>query len=205
MASGRTNVQLGNNSNLFDWTYIENAAQAHLLAADRLSPSHPKYSQVAGQAFFITNGEPLPYWDFPRGLWKVAGHTPTSVIAIPKFFAYIIGAISEFIGWLLGKPMLLNRFVVTIVTSTRYCNIDKARKALDYDPEIPLQEGMRRSVEVRLNSISKHSDLPDVSLHLVVAFDPKEVIVTTPPCGSWNPNVRSELRARSRSALDGTL
>lgn len=198
-------MQLGDNTNLFDWTYIENAAQAHLLAADRLSPSHPKYSQVAGQAFFITNGEPLPYWDFPRGLWTVAGHTPTSVIAIPKFMAYIIGAISEFIGWLLGKPMLLNRFVVTIVTSTRYCNIDKARKALDYDPEIPLQEGMRRSVEVCLSSISKFANLVDVYLHLVVAFNPKEVIVTTPPSGSWSPNVRSGLCTRSGSALNSTL
>jgi sterol-4alpha-carboxylate 3-dehydrogenase (decarboxylating) len=29
-------VQLGDNTNLFDWTYVDNVAHAHLLAADKL-------------------------------------------------------------------------------------------------------------------------------------------------------------------------
>ncbi|KAJ6508876.1 C-3 sterol dehydrogenase [Mycena sanguinolenta] len=34
--SGHTHFQIGDNTNLFDWTYVGNVAAAHLLAADRL-------------------------------------------------------------------------------------------------------------------------------------------------------------------------
>ena len=33
----KTHFQLGDNTNLFDWTYVGNVAKAHLIAADRLS------------------------------------------------------------------------------------------------------------------------------------------------------------------------
>lgn len=148
MVNKKTNMQIGNNKNLFDWTYIENAALAHLLAADRLSPSHPKYKQVAGEVFFISNGDPRPYWDFPRGLWQAAGHTPKKITVIPKSVAMVIAVILELIAWIQGKEAFLSRFRVHYICLTRYCNIDKARDALDYDPPISLDEGIRRSAEV---------------------------------------------------------
>lgn len=147
MVTKRTGMQIGDNKNLFDWTYIENAAHAHVLAVDRLSPSHPKFSQVAGQAFFITNGEPRPFWDLSRALWKAAGHTPTKITVIPRSIAMILAAITELISWLTGKQLLLTRFRVTYMCMTRWCNIDKARKALDYNPLVTLDEGIKRSVE----------------------------------------------------------
>ena len=148
MVNGKTGFQIGDNSNLFDFTYIENAACAHLLAADRLSPDHPKYSKVAGQAFFITNGEPVYYWDFPRALWRAAGHTPEKVTVVPKPVALVIAAIMEFVAWLRGKEPFLTRVNVHYTCLNRYCNIAKARDALDYDPPVTLQEGIRRAVEV---------------------------------------------------------
>jgi sterol-4alpha-carboxylate 3-dehydrogenase (decarboxylating) len=148
MVTKKTGMQIGDNTNLFDWTYIENAAYAHILAADRLSPEHPKYSQVAGEAFFISNGEPRPYWDFPRGLWKAAGHVPERIVVLPKFVGMIIAIIMEAISWFTGVPALLTRFRVTYVCMTRWCNIDKARKALDYQPLYSLDEGIRLSAEV---------------------------------------------------------
>ncbi|KAI0811208.1 3-beta hydroxysteroid dehydrogenase/isomerase family-domain-containing protein [Irpex lacteus] len=147
LVTGKTGVQIGNNTNLFDWTYIENAAHAHLLAADRLSPSHPKFSQVAGQAFFISNNDPRPYWDFPRALWKAAGHTPSRITVLPKPIAMIIAILMEFFCWLTGREALLTRFRVTYVCLTRWCNTSKAREALDYEPPVPLNEGIKRSVE----------------------------------------------------------
>src|SRR5258708_5720785 len=38
---GQTNVQVGENNNLFDWTYVGNVARAHLLAADKLDTPPP--------------------------------------------------------------------------------------------------------------------------------------------------------------------
>src|SRR5262249_29114610 len=50
--------QVGDGGNRVDVTYIDNAAAAHLLAADRLAPGSP----VAGQAYFISQGEPVALW-----------------------------------------------------------------------------------------------------------------------------------------------
>ena len=42
-----------------DATYIDNAAAAHLAAADRLAPG----AAPAGRAYFVSNGEPIHVWD----------------------------------------------------------------------------------------------------------------------------------------------
>lgn len=48
---GNTNFILGKGDNLMDWTYVDNVALAHLLAADKLTISNP---DVAGQVIFAT-------------------------------------------------------------------------------------------------------------------------------------------------------
>ncbi|EIW79981.1 hypothetical protein CONPUDRAFT_126428 [Coniophora puteana RWD-64-598 SS2] len=146
--SGRSYIQLGNNQNLFDWTYIGNAAKAHLLAADRLSLDHPKFRLVAGQAFFITNGDPRPWWEFPRLLWKTGGYSiPEKTTVIPRYAAYIIAMFTELVGWLSEKRPSLTRMSVLYCCTSRWCDISKARHALDYNPDISLEEGARISVD----------------------------------------------------------
>ena len=53
-------VQVGDGENLVDVTYIDNAAEAHLLAADRLEQG----AACAGRAYFISQGEPVRLWPF---------------------------------------------------------------------------------------------------------------------------------------------
>jgi sterol-4alpha-carboxylate 3-dehydrogenase (decarboxylating) len=48
-------MRIGDGRNISDFTYVENAAYAHILAMERLVPGSP----VAGAAYFITNGEPI--------------------------------------------------------------------------------------------------------------------------------------------------
>lgn len=148
MQAGRTGTQIGDNTNKFDFTYIPNAAHAHLLAADRLSPAHPQHARVAGQAFFISNGTPVPFWDFPRALWREAGHVPARVTVLPKLVALVLAWLMEVWAWLSGGTAPLTRFRVAMVTTTRWCDISRARDALDYEPLYSLDEGIRRSVKV---------------------------------------------------------
>ncbi|KAI0938800.1 hypothetical protein AcV5_000403 [Taiwanofungus camphoratus] len=147
LAAGRTGTQIGPNTNLFDWTYIANAAHAHLLAADRLSPSHPRFPSVAGRAFFVTNGEPWPFWNFPRAIWATAGHVPGRVTVMPRWLAWVLALLMEAWAWATGGTPMLNRFRVTYVCTTRWCDISRAREALDYEPIVSMEEGIRRSVE----------------------------------------------------------
>lgn len=44
-----------------DFTYVENVAHAHVCAAEALDS---RMVSVAGMAFFITNLEPIKFWDF---------------------------------------------------------------------------------------------------------------------------------------------
>ena len=43
---GNSKFQLGKGENLMDWTYVDNVAHAHLLAADKLTEGN---NDVAGQ------------------------------------------------------------------------------------------------------------------------------------------------------------
>ena len=64
--------RVGDGKNLVDNVYVENAARAHLLAADALKPGSP----AAGRAYFISQGEPVNCWDWLNELVALAGLPP---------------------------------------------------------------------------------------------------------------------------------
>ena len=201
LKSGKTNFQIGDNKNLFDWTYVDNVVHAHLVAAERLDKKVPRdvldtrmppvdkdiprrllptstyrppslleleqkedpsfkntsepdaplpagrnrFDQffpdqqfvdgddftVAGQAFFITNGEPIPFWDFPRAVWaEYNGHEPSFVIPLPVSIGLAIAGIGEGISFLTRKTPNLTRGKVVYSTVHRYYNIEKVSSAL---------------------------------------------------------------------------
>ncbi|MBA0702483.1 hypothetical protein Goari_022716, partial [Gossypium aridum] len=51
----------GSGENMSDFTYAENVAHAHICAAETLDS---RIVSVAGKAFFITNLEPMMFWEF---------------------------------------------------------------------------------------------------------------------------------------------
>ncbi|MCA1778999.1 MAG: NAD-dependent epimerase/dehydratase family protein, partial [Xanthomonadaceae bacterium] len=55
-----------------DTVYIDNAAEAHVLALDNLAGS----ATAAGNAYFISNGEPLAVAEIMRRLLEAAGEVP---------------------------------------------------------------------------------------------------------------------------------
>ncbi|KAH9783501.1 3beta-hydroxysteroid-dehydrogenase/decarboxylase isoform 3 [Citrus sinensis] len=58
---GWTKFIIGSGENMSDFTYVENVAHAHVCAAEALDS---RMVSVAGMAFFITNLEPIKFWDF---------------------------------------------------------------------------------------------------------------------------------------------
>ncbi|CAN9357207.1 unnamed protein product [Alternaria alternata] len=63
---------LGTGTNLQDFVYIENVADAHVLAVGNLLNSQT----AAGEAMFITNGEPVTARALCLAVWKEFGHVP---------------------------------------------------------------------------------------------------------------------------------
>jgi 2-alkyl-3-oxoalkanoate reductase len=136
--------RLGNQSKKVDTVYIDNAAEAHLLAADRLAPG----SAVAGRAYFIAQGEPLPVWDFINRVLAAAGIAPVNH-SIPFWLAYGAGACLEWayrLLWLRGEPPM-TRFVARQLSTAHWFDLSAARRDLGYEPRVSTEEGMRRLAE----------------------------------------------------------
>jgi nucleoside-diphosphate-sugar epimerase len=71
---------VGGGSNLVDTVYIDNAVDAHILAADRLAPE----AACAGRPYFISNGEPWPMKKIINGILGAAG-LPPEERTVPRF------------------------------------------------------------------------------------------------------------------------
>ncbi len=132
---------VGTGKNLVDTTYIDNAAEAHLLAAEKLQPG----SAVAGQAYFITNGEPMPIADITNLIIGAAGVAPVTATISPKV-AWLIGLVCEK-AWKLfkikGEPPI-TRWVAGELSTAHWFKIDAARRDLGYEPRISIAEGIAR-------------------------------------------------------------
>ena len=55
---------------------------------------------------------------------------------------------SEWFGWLTGKEPTFTKFKVAFTCATRWHNIEKARRVLGYEPEVGVEEGVKRMVDV---------------------------------------------------------
>ncbi|KAI8364722.1 3-beta hydroxysteroid dehydrogenase/isomerase family-domain-containing protein [Radiomyces spectabilis] len=150
---GQHRFQIGDNTSLMDFTYVGNVAYAHVLAAEKLVDTE---SPVAGQAFNLTNGTPVPFWDFASKVWAEYGcHMPNSKKIVLSYNAsMIIALIGETIFsikelfW--DRSQLkegLTRARIKQAMSSRYFNISKAKQLLGYEPQVGLEEGIKLSIE----------------------------------------------------------
>ena len=133
--------RIGTSPCLADTVYIDNAAKAHLLAADRLSPG----SKIAGKAYFITNDEPVPLWEMVDRILAAGGLPPVRSKISPQL-ARIIGFGYEKIWGLLrlsGEPPM-TRFVASELSTAHWFDISAAKRDLGYGPEVSIEEGLKR-------------------------------------------------------------
>ncbi|KAJ3175702.1 erg26, C-3 sterol dehydrogenase [Geranomyces variabilis] len=157
---GNWKFMIGDNSTLFDWTYVDNVAHAHILAAKKLlsraSSSSPQQQHspeseetAAGQAFYITNDTPTFFWDVPKYLYNELGYRNTLRTRIPRGVGMILGAVVDALVAIVAPFKKLTptftRFRVKVITNNRYLDIAKAKTVLGYVPTVPLEEGLRRT------------------------------------------------------------
>lgn len=143
---GQSKYQLGDNNNLFDWTYVGNVADAHVLAAQKLLDETTR-DQVSGETFFITNDAPTYFWTLARTVWKNDGIIDPYYIKLNRTVAIGLGYISQFVSNFLGKEPGLTPFRVRVVCATRYHNITKAKTLLGYRPAVDLETGIINTLE----------------------------------------------------------
>ncbi|KAK9718478.1 erg26, C-3 sterol dehydrogenase [Basidiobolus ranarum] len=146
-ARKKVKVIIGDNSNIADYTYVGNISHSLILAADKLEKDSP----VAGQAFTITDGNPIPFWTFPFYIASLMGEPTDKCIMLPKSLGWSVGLFCEAVTLAL-KPfvkvnMILDRFRVNFTCIHRFYDITKARTLLGYEPIYTFEEGVKISLQ----------------------------------------------------------
>ena len=136
--------RVGDGNNRVDTIYIDNAAAAHILAADKLK-SNP---ELSGNIYFISQDEPISLWKMVDAILHAAGLEPVKG-SIPKGAAWFVGAVLELIYRIFnlkGEPQM-TRFVAKELATSHWFDISAAKHDLDYRPTISTREGLRRLSE----------------------------------------------------------
>jgi sterol-4alpha-carboxylate 3-dehydrogenase (decarboxylating) len=134
--AGRTKFYIGSGKNLFDFTYVKNVSHALMLAADKIEG-------VAGEPFFVTNMEPIPFWQFFGDVWEDM-ECPRPKIGIPAALMTVISYLIVFVTFLirlfsLGTvkvycPDAISPEKIAYLTTTRTFSAQKAATKLGYKP-----------------------------------------------------------------------
>lgn len=133
--------RVGRGENQVSVSYVENAAAAHLAAADRLQPGSP----VAGQAYFINEPESVNLWGWIDELLENAG-LPRVQKAVPAAVAYAAGGLLEAAHstFRLRAEPRMTRFLALQLSRSHHYSVQKAQRDFGYSPTISIKEGIQR-------------------------------------------------------------
>ena len=129
----------GEGTRKIDCCYVDNAADAHLAALERLAPG----SAIAGKAFFITQGEPASVEGFFNGLLRAAGY-PVETRRLSAPLARLLASTAPLRRAVTGTEPLLTRDALALFARNTWFNIAAARRDLGYLPRVGTAEGLAR-------------------------------------------------------------
>ncbi|KAJ4956546.1 hypothetical protein NE237_013329 [Protea cynaroides] len=145
--SGWAKFIIGNGENMCDFTYVENVSHAHIVAEEALCC---QMDSVAGKAFFITNLQPMKFWDFVSHMLEGLGNQrPT--MHLPAWIVWSILVLvkwaQEKLGYHRNSHSILTPVLFHLLSRTRTFNCSNAQKHLGYSPIVSLNEGIALTVE----------------------------------------------------------
>lgn len=131
--------KIGDGKALVDSVYVDDAARAHLLAADALEET----GAPSGKAYFISQDEPMAIGDLIDLILTSAGLEPITA-QVPEKVAYGVGWTLETVYKLLNKreEPLMTRFVAKQLATAHYFDISAAKRDFGYAPQRTIAEGM---------------------------------------------------------------
>jgi sterol-4alpha-carboxylate 3-dehydrogenase (decarboxylating) len=153
MRKGQQTLQIGPNEKVFEHVYVENAVHAHIIASKALLGNSDQ--KVDGEAFFITDGEPLKFYDFARKVWFMAGDRSEKkdIRVVSTNLVLSTVGLTEWLYFIFTfgrkKPDVQRKDVLALDKGTWF-SIEKARQRLGYEPLVGVDEGIRRGVELAL-------------------------------------------------------
>jgi nucleoside-diphosphate-sugar epimerase len=123
---------------LIDTTYLDNAADAVIAAADRVDSGH-------GRAFIVSNGEPRTVEELVTRICEAAGERPPER-SVPRAAAWVAGAVAEVAWKASGRdddpPM--TRFLAGQLGTAHWFDLRETQEVLQWQPTVSLDEGFER-------------------------------------------------------------
>jgi len=141
-------VRLGNGKSKCQHVYVGNMAHAHVLAANALLQNNEK---VLGKAYLITDGPGSNFFTFFDKIVSGAGYKifPKN-LWIPKWLAFAMGSVSEFVAWLVSPIKKYNpkfsRFAVIYTCNDFTFNSNKAKTDFGWQPKYSTPEAIENTI-----------------------------------------------------------
>jgi nucleoside-diphosphate-sugar epimerase len=125
---------VGGGSNLTATTHVANTVEGLVLAAERGAP---------GEAYFVTDGEPVVFREFVSAMLRTQGVEPPDR-KLPAWLPGPLAVVSEAAWRLLPLPGAppMSRFTAWVLTQECTIDISKAKRELGYRPIITREEGL---------------------------------------------------------------
>jgi nucleoside-diphosphate-sugar epimerase len=143
--------RVGSGENLIDVVHVSHAARAHVQAVERLLAGN---SELNGQAVFVTDGAPIACWEWISRILQTVG-LPVPRRTISYSAARRLGGILEVAYRLLrirSEPPM-TRFVAAQLAMDHYFDITRARRLLDYHPNIDREAELARCTPIRAGGL----------------------------------------------------
>ncbi|XP_076906367.1 3beta-hydroxysteroid-dehydrogenase/decarboxylase-like, partial [Bidens hawaiensis] len=147
---GRCKYIIGNGKNMYDFTYVENVAHAHVCAERALASGGTVSKRAAGEAYFITNMEPIRFWEFMSLFLEGLGYKrpKTKVpVFIMMLLAFLIQRMYRVLAPYGMRVPQLTSSRIRLLSCNRTFSSFKANDRLGYRPLVPLQEALKRTIE----------------------------------------------------------
>ena len=120
------------------FVYVTDVVQAVFLAMEK---------GQTGRCYFLSDGEVYQSSTFSDLIRKELGNPWWIRITAPLWLLRIITFCGEYIGHMTGKVTALNNDKYNIMKQRNWrCDINPARQELGYEPQVKLEEGVRRSI-----------------------------------------------------------
>ena len=121
------------------FVYVTDVVQAVFLALEK---------GKTGRRYFLSDGEVYQSSTFSNLIRQELGNPWWIRITAPIWLLRIITFFGEHIGHLTGKVTALNNDKFHIMRQRNWrCDIEPARRELGYEPQVKLEEGVRRSIK----------------------------------------------------------
>lgn len=104
-------------------------------------------TKVAGEAFFITNGEPTEFWGFGRLVWRLAGDRAPRLRNHrgAMWVAFFMEWVAEWVIWVVSggmkRPEKFNKSQMGNCSLDKTFDTGKAKERLGWEPKVGLEEG----------------------------------------------------------------